>query len=510
MPRARGVLRFWPILPIVCFAMVAGLVYHRHKARHESPVDAEAHYDQLMLVNAYPAARAIIQMAIDGNENEPRYWIKLAKAEGAMQNFAGAGVAYQRALDLQPDNIEALENLAALTVRSDSPGKAKEFYEPLLLLAPDNILGLLSKAILALHDRRYAEAGKIADTLMANASDLDEAYLLKARVLDGAGQRRAAIEVLEKRSLANTAARNKMLVDLLDLYRRSGDVQGVRSVSVRLAKLYPDDPRYVVESARAFYAQGRPGDARAALAGLSRRYANSTIVIGAIAAFWRDNTPPDVARAEIRRMAETASPAIKAVLANVLVDLGAAGGVPILLAPLIDAPVVNANVDGQVALARAEMALGRSAAAGKRVARVLAYDATNSAALIISARIALARRDYAVALTSAQLASSGDPENEAAQRLIAQIYAAQGNNLLAGPAFGDLRRNFPQSISALRAQIDWLTTQKRHADAVRYAADFARNHVHSRAAWQLYADTCRISGIAGCVDESRAGLKTNS
>ena len=77
----------------------------------------EAQYDRMMTIQAYPAALSSIQTAISYDDSTARRYIKLAELQLLTGHPAAAADAFQAALDLEPDNIEALENLSILAVR---------------------------------------------------------------------------------------------------------------------------------------------------------------------------------------------------------------------------------------------------------------------------------------------------------------------------------------------------------------------------------------------------------
>jgi len=146
----------------------------------------EAQYDRLMTVRAYPAALFSIQKAIAEDDSTPRRYIKLAQLQMTMGQPAAAAMAYQSALDLEPDNIEALENMAILAVRGGQFDMAQRYIGPLLSLSPNDPAGLLASGAMALGQRRFADAGKLGDQIIAGMPDRPDGYILKARAASSA------------------------------------------------------------------------------------------------------------------------------------------------------------------------------------------------------------------------------------------------------------------------------------------------------------------------------------
>lgn len=487
--------------PCLALALAAGGC----KPAAERALAQEALYDRLFSVQAYPAAVPVIQRAIALDSDEPRLWLKLGRAQFQIGNFAGAAASYQRAFDLAPDNVEALQNLALLSVRGGTAEDARRYIEPLMVLQPNDLAGLLAQGALALRDKKYPAASGIADKLISLYPALAQGYMLRARVQASTGRPRDAIAVLEKQS--TTGPENpELLSQLLEAYQQAGDVQGIRDVSIRLAKVRPDDPRYAMESARAYHARGDDARARAILATLEKTYAGSTAVIGAIAGYWRATLPPAEARAQVRQMAAALPTATKVALANTLIEMGDAGASATLLAPLAAGEVGAGNVDAQTGYARALIAVGRKADARARLERVIAFDQTNVAALMLRARLSYEARDWTSALNDVQLAQSNDPTNQEAAIMEAQAYAARGDRVLAQQAYASALGSFPDNREIFAAYTDFLRATRQPKLLVNVLSSYARRHPGDAATWRAYAQACDAVDNSICRDEAHAAL----
>ena len=465
----------------------------------------EAEYDRLIARKDYPNAMRAIRRAVDSDENEPRRWLKLAHLHDLLDRPADAANAYQRAIDLQPYNVEALENLAILNVRANQYDIAKRYIDPLMLLQPNDLAGLLASGAVALHEKRYVDADRFAGQIIANGPVTEDGYVLRARIYELTGRAVAATKMLEERQMRDPDARD-VATELLGLYRRMGDRDGVRRTAIRLMGLFPDDPRYALESVRAYHAYNRDPEARAVLTELTARYARNTPVMLAVAGLRLDIEPRATALAQIVDSAGQAPARVRAALADFLTDLGEPARAAALLAPIAAAPVRVDTVDLQAAYARALFALGRTGEVQRKIDAILLFDAANPTALLLRARLAYARGDYLKAETDAGVVASDDDSNEDAALLVAQIYAAQGNRVLASKAYADAHDAFPDSTNIVRAQTQWLVAQRRAGEATAIAASFAHTHRGQIAAWQAYRDICAAAHDATCLAEARRTL----
>ena len=460
----------------------------------------------MMPNRAYPAALAAISKATSLDENEPRRWLKLGDVQMALDQPGGAYQAYMHAVDLAPDNVEGLQALAVLAVRARNFDEAKRYTDSLLVLSPNNPSGMLANGAIATHDRRYADADAIAKQMIAAAPDQPDGYALQVVNLREQNKLVEAAVILEQRSAVSPNDGN-LLTQLMEIYQKRGDIGGVRRTALRLAPLYPDDPRYALESVRALQAAGRGQEAQQRLAGLARRYRYNVGAVVAIAQLWRQTLPADQALARVTALADQGSPATKAALGNVMLDMGAIPQVLALLAPLARGKLTTDTIDPHITFARALLLSGRRADATARVEEILDFDATNVGALLLRARLNLARKAYPAALNDAQLAASGDQTNQDAALLIGQVYAAMGNRALESRAFGAARDAFPDSFAVIRAWSDAALAQGDAAQAMSVVSDFALRHKRSGEAWSLYAKLCAASPDALCKIELRNHAK---
>ena len=497
--------RTWRSRHGIAFTMAVFLMLSACRSNVQRADAYEATYDQQFSQGNYAAALQSIQQAVGEDENQARRWLKLARVQIQLGRPSAAASSYQHALDLQPDSIEAMENLSVLAVRGGRFDLAKRLADPLLLLQPNNLGGLLARSAIAIHDHRFADADKDADTIIAGDPSREDGYLIKARILDLTDRTRDAVALLEQRAATDSNSAD-ILLQLMTLYQKLGDRSGIQATAIRLMPLFPDDPRFAMESLRAYHARGQEDNVQIVIDRLRQRYAGNPAVMGAIAQFWRSTAPPAVAREEIAKLADTAPPRVKFTLADMLVEMGDAPKAIALLAPLAPSKVTTANIDGQTHYARALLAGGKTAEAQAKVDSVLAFDSGNPDGLLLRARLAFARKDYASAVTDAQVVANDDVDNEDAALLVGQIYAAQGNSLLADKAYAEARSKFPASTRALQEQAKWLIAQNKQDVAVRNATSFAHAYANVAEAWQAMRDICSAAGNAACAAEARDGL----
>lgn len=461
--------------------------------------------DTMMSAGAYPAAISAMEKSVKNDSNEPRRWIKLARAQRSADQSALAAISYQHALDLDPANIEGLENMAILLVRAGQYTEARTYVDPLMALQPDDVAGLLALGAIAMYQKNWIEANKYADKLIEVAPSSIGGFSLKAHVLEAQGRPHAAAEVLAKQAALNPADLD-IALQLMELYRKSNDVQGVRQTALALSKLVPNDPRYKFESARALWAKGDKQQATAILADLQQRYRGNPSMMEAIARFWLSVLPRDQGMAKLRDMTAKSSGRSQSALGDLLMDEGASADTVRLLAHVADGEVDPQNEDAFATYANALLAIGKKKPAGEVAQRVLDFDSANDVALSVRAQLAFEQKKYSDALGDAQLAMSGDNHNQQAALLVPRIYMAMGNKILAEKAWGDAQSSLPDDVEIHRERMDWFIGQNRLEDARQIASSFATAHQDSVPAWRIYLDLCERSKNI-CVGQANARLK---
>jgi tetratricopeptide (TPR) repeat protein len=467
----------------------------------------EALFDRQLAANNYTPALQLILKAVKTDENEPRRWLKLANLQLAMNRPSDAASSYLRALELQPSNIEALQNLALLTVRLGQFDIASRFIDPLLVLQPDDLAGLIASTSLAIHDHRWPDAEALCTRIIGLAPTREEGYVLRARLFELTNRLPQAVSLLEQRQALDPTNRD-VPSELMALYRRHGYREDIRRTAIRLMTLFPDNPGYALEGARAYHAMKRDDDARRIVGQLSQRYAGNISVMTAVAGLWRDIEPHDMAVNEIAAAAGRSVPRVRNALADVLTGMGEPARAVTLLATAAAAPVSVDTIDTHASYLRAIKALGRADAVDREVQAILDFDPDNPTALLVRARIRMAKGDYLKAATDAGVVANDDETNAEAALLIAEIYDAQGNALLAAKAYATARDTFPDNAHVLQAQTQWMLRRHLNDQALQQTASYVHAHPRQSAGWLVHRDVCVAAGDATCTAQAKKALAT--
>jgi len=150
------------------------------------------------------AARVSLQQWIKDHPNDVAVRLALASNLERGMNVPGTQAQYLAVLELQPDNISALNNLA-WSLRIENPKKALEYVQRASKLAPDMPAVLDTLAVVEYHNGDHQSARQAIRRALAGAPD-NASMLYHQAMIDAAlGEKDKAIAVLQE-VLARDAA----------------------------------------------------------------------------------------------------------------------------------------------------------------------------------------------------------------------------------------------------------------------------------------------------------------
>ena len=447
----------------------------------ERAAEALAEYEMAFAAGNYEQARQAIGRVIIERDDVAEHWLRLARAELALQRYGPAYAAYSRALELDRANLEALQNLAELAFVNGRHEEAREHAERLLEADPRNAPALLTLGFIALDDDKHAEAlAQAARVLAANPMD-EGGLVLKARAMAGAGQSEEAAAMVEQamRVRGTTAG---LLRALADIYAETGDEAALQRTYARILESEPDDLALQLDRLRSLYRSVGGDRAVAAIRRLQQSQPDNRKLFEDIVEIWLEAPDGAVALASVRGLAAEASPAAKLAYGRFLIEKGAAADVERLMRPYVGGEVSPANADATALYAAAQHGLGRTPRALALANRVLAFDSAQPRALRLRARIAIDQRRFDQALADAQLLVRDQPDVVGHRLLLAEAHMGRGQVALTELVLKDAYKDFPESAAVFRAYADFLRRQDRTPAALALAEDFAAANAESRPA----------------------------
>ncbi len=232
---------------VAVVALGAALLLSACESRDHRAAEASARFAQAFAAGDYPAARIAISEALAARDDVARYWIDLGRTEAALNQYEQAFAAYQRALELEPNNLEALQNMAEMQVLQRDFRRAERTAAQIMRISPGDPRALLVSGYIALARGQGEAALATAERVLARYPGDESGLLLKARALAQLQRGPEAIQLLEN-SLRVTGSTRPKLDALREFYTAANDWPGLARSFERLLELAPADASLRLDS----------------------------------------------------------------------------------------------------------------------------------------------------------------------------------------------------------------------------------------------------------------------
>ena len=147
---------------------------------------------------------------------------RIAERNGSIKSAQIAETMLRQARRSSPEDIDVLEELAAVCVLQNRTGEAVEYWEQVLQIDPRHEAGLYNVSVFLAGRREFPTALEMFSRLIEVNPWSAEIHFLRAQVLANLGQTKEAIRAV-KRALVLDPSLDKLYDLLNELYRRNGE-----------------------------------------------------------------------------------------------------------------------------------------------------------------------------------------------------------------------------------------------------------------------------------------------
>jgi tetratricopeptide (TPR) repeat protein len=420
-------------------------------------------------------------------------WLLLARIDLQLNRPLDALNDYNRVLELDATNAEALQVVSELSFQTGQMTEATSAADRMLALNPGAIRALLVKGLVALEEKKLADAVKYADQLLTISPNDEFGSVLKARVLAINKDYAGALALIEA-NVPLASRTEATLSTILEISRAQGDPASLAAGYEALIAARPKDIALIEEFAQFLYKIGDVGKARALLFDLITQNANSVDVMQSVLVIWNDNDSDAVSAAQLATLAKTGSLTSRVGVSRYLVARSRSAATLPLLSPVANG---GAN-DARALYATALYATGKGAEAKSIIDDILESDRANNDALLLRGRMAFARGDLASALGDVQIVMSDDPQNLQGLKLISDIFIKRGDARRAMQSYESAVRDAPLTISITRDYGALLRAIANKSRGLSLAREFTIRSPASVAGWSHYLAQCQSFGDAAC------------
>lgn len=143
-------------------------------------------------------ALKLLAQALDLAPLEARLWCTRGAAYRRRDAFDEARDAYEQALRLKPDFIQAMSNLGEWCMAKGKIEEALDWYDRALAVSPAFFEGRLNRVAALFEAGRYDEARTAAEALVSDAPERPEAYLNLGNILVHTGKAKQGLKQYHK------------------------------------------------------------------------------------------------------------------------------------------------------------------------------------------------------------------------------------------------------------------------------------------------------------------------
>ena len=444
---------------------------------------------------------AVTLLACGGPEERKAQYRARAQEYLEAGNYPKARVALRNVLKIDPKDADAYFLFAQVEEKEKNWRNAVGLYQKLVELVPDHTAALISLAKYYLDARLIEEVVSTADKVLAKDRRHPQAHALKIAVvalegqlsdamakaealhsqfptepdvavllatLQGQRQRYRDAEVTLQRALEAHPKDMDLLNNLNTILAQGKDLAGAERVARRMIEAEPTLFDHRLRLARFFNAQGAYEKAESVLREAITLDPNSEERRLALADFF--SARKDYRAAEQALLAAVTqlphSAKIQFGLAELYFKSGQDAKAREQYASLVkDYKEKPSGLEAKVKLAEIDLVSGNQAEAERQVDEVLKKNPRSSDGLVLSGRMALARRNGKEAVQAFRTVLHDQPELATVYFLIGQAYLLTGENNLAKESFEQAVALYPGQVDARRSLAALESQSGRHQQA---------------------------------------------
>jgi tetratricopeptide (TPR) repeat protein len=411
----------------------------------------------------YVRARLEFKNAIKVDPQCVDCYAGLARVEIALKNFREAYAAYYRAVDLAPERMDIQLALGQLLLLGRSADKAEEKARFIISKEPDNQNAqiLLAMALTFQKDKRE-EALDLLKKIRNDYPARPEGYILAAKILSSQGYISKAESILRK-GIENSQEPRPFLQAILSIYLQQRDWDSVLDVAKELESLAPDEARSHQMLAQIYEQRGEIDLAKEAWQKALDKEPDNSLLVLALSQFWlrqqKYSEAETVLREALGKNPEVLE--LRLALARLLTITGRGSDALDVLEPVQEKDISKLQ---RTALlnekARILYYMGKLDRSENLVSEILKENPKNPSALLIQARIALVRREGALAVTALRTLLDDAPDNNEYRILLAQAHLINKEFKLAEDQLRRATQKNPKDQRAWQALVKLYLLEK--------------------------------------------------
>lgn len=442
-------------------ALVSGVLLTLALCACQSPSDhadqAYANHRLAFQQGQMDTAQAAILTAIAARDDVSEYWLALGRTQVQRGDLNGAFSAYQRAAELDPRSVEAIQALGEIALLARNFDEADRYADQLVTLDPRSLGGVALKGFVAHETGRASDATRFANAAMAINPEDEASVILKAKTLAAANDHAAGVDLIE-RHMSIHGETAGLLGELKTQYAATGNSVSLGRTFSRLVALRPDDFDLRLDYATYLLDREKGATALAMLgSGLSTHRLDPS-KSDRIVAVLEKAGQSQVTEGDVGRLARAFEGPAKIPIARYAVSAGHDSVADHILKPFLSGAIDAGNADAMAVHAMLMERRRQPDVALDQAQRVLRFDSANQTALRVRGRRLLANGDTQQALRDALKLVDDQPEVSENRLLLARVYARRGQNSLAARWYQSAYKADSVNLNLAKEYLAFLTS----------------------------------------------------
>lgn len=361
--------------------------------------------------------------------NHAGAYLLLARCALKEQNWREAFGGFQRAMELEPQNVEALLGVGRLYLMSGETGKVEEISAQILQIDPTSVDGSLLQTGGLLQSKRFEEAqAKLKDILAIDPTN-DDAHIALSVFHDAQGRPDEALAVIDQALIARPESQ-VLHFRAANLAMGNGKMEIAEKHLLRLKELSPDKRGILMLLAGLYEQMKDLPKAEGILRDLLHMEPTSEETRLRLAEHLARVGKAEDALVLLSEAPQGITPKLRLGEAAVHARAGRIGEAQQVLLALAEDPSAGlSSIDARLKLAEIKLLQGYRKESLAQTDEVLRQDPANARAHALRGRLFMLLGQTGEAISELRIALRDSPENEELTILMARAHFAQNNTL---------------------------------------------------------------------------------
>jgi len=430
---------------IFCFLLV-GLLLCACASKEERKAELFRNGLTLEQEGRIAEARVEAKNIIKLDPNHAGAYLLLARCALTDQNWREAYAGFQRAAELEPENVEALLGVGRIYLLSGDTAKAEEISGQVLRIEPASKDGKLLRAGAMLRAKRFGEAEAQLDDVFAQDPHNEDAFIALSVIYAETGRADQALAVV-LRGMETRPDSRVLHFRAANLAADSGDMATAEKHLLRLKELDPENRGVMVLLASLYERMGDAARVEGILTGMLAADPASEEARLRLVEFLVRHGKADEAKGLIGETPDGPTPKLRLALAAVHAATGDMGEAEAALTALAeDTEAGPAGIEARLRMSEIKLRRGDRDGALAEVDEVLRLNPADARAHAARGRIFMLQDRFEEALAELRIALHDAPDDMAVAVLVARAQFALGNTLSGVEALRTFLMKKPDAV----------------------------------------------------------------